>query len=67
MTLADEDNNSIPTDDVNRIITGIVGMQGAGGGARSINCWPHLQAMPNLQPMRHLVVEFATNTSGAIC
>ena len=49
LTLADDDNNSITTDDANRAILGNVAMQMAplGGltNARSANCWPNLQPM----------------------
>ena len=44
LTLADEDNNSIPTDDGNRAIIGNVAMQVAPPGGQSWNqCkWRHL-------------------------
>ena len=58
VTLADEDSNSIPTDDVNRAILGNVAMQVAPlytqfivakleTNSKSANCWPNLQLMPN--------------------
>ena len=48
VTLADEDNNSLPTDDANRAILGNVAKSVT--NARSANFWPNLQPMQVAPP-----------------
>ena len=61
MTLADEDTNSILTDNANRAIQGNMAMQVTQpGGQFWKQCWN------NVEPMQ-VVAKYATNTSGQIC
>ena len=70
MTVADEDTNSILTDNANRAIQGNVAMQVTQPGWK--NCNIGWQVMPsggqicNQCRWRHLVAKFATKVSGAI-
>ena len=68
VTLADEDSNLIPTDDVNRAILGNVATQVMPHGAklkpmlvtnsRSANCWPHLQLIQVVPSGGHIGNQF---------
>jgi len=73
MTLADEDTNSILTDNSNRAIQGNVASDST--NASSAIWWPNLQPMQVAQSdgqicnqckWRHLVAKFTTKASGAI-
>ena len=75
VTLADEDTNSILTDDAKRAIQGNEAMQVMKTNASGAIWWPNLQLMQvapsggqicNLCKWRHLVAKFVTNASGAI-
>ena len=75
MTLADEDTNSIPSDNAKRVIQGNEAMQVMNTNASDAIWWSNMQLMQvapsggqicKLCKWRHLVVKFATNASGAI-
>ena len=60
-TLADEDTNSILTDNANRAIQGNMAMQVTQpGGQFWKQCWNNVEQM-------QVVAKYATNTSGQIC
>ena len=60
-TLADEDTNSILTDNANRAIQGNMAMQVTQpGGQFWRQCWNNVEQML-------VVAKYATNTSGQIC
>ena len=68
MTLADEDTNSILTDNANRAIQGNMAMHVTQPKGKCITnasgaIWPY----GNQCNWCHLVAKFATNASGAIC
>ena len=61
VTLADEDTNSIQTDNANRAIQGNMAMQVTQpGGQFWKQCWNNVEQM-------QVVAKYATNTSGQIC
>ena len=61
VTLADEDTNSILTDNANRAIQGNMAMQVTQpGGQFWKQCWNNVEQM-------QVVAKYATNTSGQIC
>ena len=68
MTLADEDTNSILTDNANRAIQGNVAMHVMLPGGQLWNqCkWCHLVAKFAANARRHLVANIGTNVSVAI-
>ena len=70
MTLADEDTNSIPTDNANRAIIDNVAMQVAPPGGQTCS---YMQAAPpggqtwNQCKGHYMLAKFGTNTSGTTC